>query len=209
MVKGSGPAFSLEASGTLGDTLTFSRWKGRPYVRERVIPSNPRSGSQVGVRSMFAFLAQQWASLDSAEQATCSALAAQLVASNFNGFMSRDQKRWRNFLAPGKSDPVPETGTLATAGTETATAGVRQITVDFPIITDAGTNWGLMVFRALVTAFTPAFSNCIAVVEANAIGAVTFVDTPLAPDEYFYNGIYFTDDGLMGSAIGEVSATVT
>ncbi len=209
MVKVAGPAFSLSASGTIGDTLVYSNWKGRPYVRERVIPSNPKSGSQVGVRSMFAFLAQNWAPLSSADKATWQALADQLVASPFNGYMSRDQKRWRNFLAPGQTDPVLETGTLATLGTATATAGVRQITVDYPIITDAGTNWGLVVFRAPTTGFATAFSNAVAVVVADTIGAVVYVDTPLSPATYFYNARFFTDAGLLGAELGEVSAVVS
>lgn len=209
MVKVQGPAFSLSASGTIADTLTFSTWKGRPYVRERVIPSNPKSGSQVGVRSMFAFLAQQWANLTSAEQATWQPLADQLVASPFNAFMSRNQKRWRNFLSPGQSDPVGTTGTIGTVGTPTATAGVRQITVDYPIPTTIADNWGIIIFRALVTGFTTAFSNAVSVILANATGAHTFVDTPLVPDEYFYIAKFFTDDGVLGADEVEVSATVT
>ena len=46
MVKLGGPALSLDASGTVGGILTFSKWKGRPYVRTRVIPSNPKSGAK-------------------------------------------------------------------------------------------------------------------------------------------------------------------
>ncbi len=208
MVKVQGPAFSLAASGTIGDTLTFSTWKGRPYVRERVIPANPRSGSQTGVRSMFKFLSQNWAALTTAEKATWEPLADQLVASPFNAFMSRNQKLWRNFLAPGQEDPVPVTGTIGTLGTATATAGVRQITVDYPIPTTIADNWGIMIFRALATGFTTAFSNCVAVILADATGAHTFVDTPLVPDEYFYIAKFFTDNGVLGADESEVSATV-
>lgn len=208
MVKVAGPAFSLDASGTIGDTLTFSKWKGRPYVRERVIPANPRSGSQVGVRSMFKFLAQNWAALTTAEKATWQPLADQLVASPFNGYMSRNQTRWRNFLAPGQVDPVPGTGTIGTVGTPTATAGVRQITVDYPIPTTIADNWGIMIFRSLTTGFSTAFSNCIAVILADTTGAKTFVDTPLVPDQYFYIARFFTDNGLLGADEAEVNATV-
>jgi len=37
---------SLAASGTFADTLTASIWKGRPYMRQRVIPANPRTDLQ-------------------------------------------------------------------------------------------------------------------------------------------------------------------
>ncbi len=42
---------SLAASKTLGDTLVFSQWKGRYYVRLRVDPYNPKSDYQTGIRN--------------------------------------------------------------------------------------------------------------------------------------------------------------
>ena len=39
MAKVTGPLLSLEASGTVGDALTFSRWVGRPYVRRYTVPT--------------------------------------------------------------------------------------------------------------------------------------------------------------------------
>ena len=51
MAKTTGPLFSLEASGTVGKTVTYSHWKGRPYVRRRVIPLNPFEPDQVAARN--------------------------------------------------------------------------------------------------------------------------------------------------------------
>jgi hypothetical protein len=56
MAKISGGLFSLSASGTLADTLTFSRWKGIPYARTRVIPANPQTTDQTQTRDVFSFL---------------------------------------------------------------------------------------------------------------------------------------------------------
>jgi len=63
MAKATGPLFSLEASGTIGKTVTYSRWKGRPYVRVRVIPLNPYIAAQVRARNLIRCLAlgQHWA----------------------------------------------------------------------------------------------------------------------------------------------------
>jgi len=41
---------SLAASQTLGGTLVYSQWKGRYYVRMRVVPYNPKSAYQTGIR---------------------------------------------------------------------------------------------------------------------------------------------------------------
>jgi hypothetical protein len=50
-----GPLMSLSASQTLGDTLVFSQWKGRYYVRLRVTPYNPKSDYQTGIRRTLTF----------------------------------------------------------------------------------------------------------------------------------------------------------
>ena len=47
MVRVYGPAMSLDASGTLAETITFTKWKGRNVLRQRVIPTNPKTGPQV------------------------------------------------------------------------------------------------------------------------------------------------------------------
>jgi len=50
MPRVTGPLMSLAASQTLGNTLVFSQWKGRYYVRLRVDPYNPKSPYQTGIR---------------------------------------------------------------------------------------------------------------------------------------------------------------
>ena len=58
MAKTTGPLFSLTASGTVGKTITYSNWKGRPYVRRRVIPLNPMLAGQMAVRNALRCIAQ-------------------------------------------------------------------------------------------------------------------------------------------------------
>jgi hypothetical protein len=47
MAKVNGPLMSMEASGTVADTLTFDK---RGFVRTRVIPANPKTADQGNVR---------------------------------------------------------------------------------------------------------------------------------------------------------------
>ncbi len=49
---------SLDASGTVGNTATFSKWKGRNYVRLRVIPQNMRTGPQQLIRGFTAAISK-------------------------------------------------------------------------------------------------------------------------------------------------------
>lgn len=46
---------SLDASQTLGGTLTFAKWKGRNYVRLAVKPYNPKSADQEAVREAMKY----------------------------------------------------------------------------------------------------------------------------------------------------------
>lgn len=46
MAKVTSPLMSLDASGSIAGALTFSKWKGRNYVRQLVIPANPRTSGQ-------------------------------------------------------------------------------------------------------------------------------------------------------------------
>ena len=208
MVLVTGPLGGFSASGSLAGSLVFSSWKGRAYVRRLVTPSNPKTGLQVGVRRMFKFLAQNWANLTTVEQDTWDSRAAATVISPFNAYMSLNQKVWRNFQTPGQQDPIGDTGTVMTTPVWSAAAQTRQITLTNGGVA-VGQNWGRTIHKG-PTMFTPSVSNCIAVIlldqDAND---VLFVDTPLPAGEVFYNAHDFTDDGVISSELGEISATVT
>lgn len=203
------PGFALDASGKLGGAIVASKWKGRQYFRGLVRPSNPKSGGQTGVRAMFKFLAQQWAGLTAPQKATWDTIGEQIVASPFNGYMKVNQTRWRNFLAPGKNEPVPGTGTQATFTGLVATGGVRQITIASNGAGTIADGWGIALFRSVTETFDSAFANCIAVVAMNATAEFSYVDTPLEPGQYFYTGRLFTIDGNLGAEEADVNALVT
>lgn len=54
MAKLSAPLLSLSASGTIGDLITYGKWKGINYARQRVIPANPNSAGQQSQRTKLA-----------------------------------------------------------------------------------------------------------------------------------------------------------
>jgi len=51
MAKVTGPLFSVDASGSYAGKLTFAKWKGVQYVRNKVVPSNPMTTGQVEARN--------------------------------------------------------------------------------------------------------------------------------------------------------------
>ena len=60
MAKVTGPFMSVDASGTIYNTLTASIWKGRNYIRGYVRPSNPKTANQLVVRTLLATAVAAW-----------------------------------------------------------------------------------------------------------------------------------------------------
>lgn len=207
MVRVNGPALSLDASGTLAQSMVFSKWKGRNYVRSHVKPAQPRTGPQVGVRAMFKFLAQAWKGDTGAHHATWLVPAKQANVSEFNASQQYNQKRWRNFLTPTKAFPAALASTAPTIPTVALTPGIRQMTI---VVTKGATvaTYGYTIHRYPVTGTSAAFSNCVAVIAKVGAGTDTYVDTPLASGIYFYKVIPFNDDGVQGTVSAEATATV-
>ena len=209
MVKLTGPMFSMSASGTIGKAVTFSSWKGRAYARQRVIPANPRSGPQTGMRAMLKFLSQEWTNLSIAEKADWTTRSASTVISNFNAFVGYNQSRWRSYDNPSKLDPADETGTAPGVPITTVTGGIRQIQLSIADHATDKPDWAYVIHRSTTTGFTPAFSNVVAVTPWNSAGTTIYIDTPLAIATYYYR-IYGTlDTGLKGIVEAETSGAAT
>ncbi len=60
MAKITGPLLGLGAAGSIAKTLVAPKWKGRPYMRQHVIPANPQSTAQSLTRNAFSFAAATW-----------------------------------------------------------------------------------------------------------------------------------------------------
>jgi hypothetical protein len=89
-----GPLFSLDASGSLAKTVTYSKWKGRNYVRQHVIPQNPQSTNQVNVRTAWDLLVVSFQGEAAPEKASWDAFAEQFNMSGFNQYISRGMKEY-------------------------------------------------------------------------------------------------------------------
>lgn len=54
---------SIDASGSIYNTLTASIWKGRNYIRGWFRPSNPKTSGQFAVRTLLAEAVAAWQAL--------------------------------------------------------------------------------------------------------------------------------------------------
>lgn len=208
MAKVTGPLLSMEASGSVAGTMTFAKWKGRPYVRQLVIPANPKSGSQTGVRAMMKFLSQAWAGLSSMVKATWDEQAAAGTFSPFNAYTKANMARWGTDAGPTQEYPAAEMSTPVNMADLTPTGGVRSVSVSVTTGTNAD-SWGVILCRSTVMGFTPSRVNAIALLPAGSAATVTYLDTPLDPGTYYYRAANFNNDGIVGTYVAEESATVT
>lgn len=60
MAKVTSPLLSLGASGTIGKTMVYGKWKGINTVRLRVDPANPQSAAQTVQRGFLAVVVAFW-----------------------------------------------------------------------------------------------------------------------------------------------------
>lgn len=209
MVRLFAPALSLGASGTIGEALTFATWKGRAYLRERVIPSNPKSQAQWGIRSMLRFLSQEWSGLSAADKATWETLAESQAISPFNAYVQQNMYRWRDFLTPSADYPAAGGGTPA-AITATTTLPVGKLIVSQVTLGAGADQWGVIVYVDPVTGFTPSRGNARYIAAAAASGITALSFGPFDPGTYYLRFHSFDDTGAKDTSYAtEDSVTIT
>jgi len=207
MVKVLAPALSLEASGSLGGALVFATWKGRPYVRTLVKPSNPKSEMQVGIRAMMKYLGQHWSTIKIADEHYWQELAENANISTFNAYIKQNMSQWRNGLAPSSIYPTYRTQTPDALQPLETTPGPRNVAITYRM-TDSDDQQGIILCRSTTTGFTPSWANTILVKLCDNTLEQTFVDAPLDPNTYYYRAAAFTLDGNTGEYTDEVDETV-
>lgn len=214
MARVTGPLHSDQASGQINGNMVFAKWKGRPYVRALVIPSNPKTAKQTGIRAMMKYLAQIWALGGPFTGGTWTAPALTDSVSAFNKFVGYNMRRWRNFIGITLDYPATDATTPPAIGTQTLTGAVGQITILVASNT-GGDSAGIAIFRSTSAIGTCNWDNCVAVIpnasrqtNADPVGE-TYVDTPLAAGTYHYRTALLSPDGVIGPQHADGSTTAT
>ena len=200
----------MGASGSVAGTLTFATWKGRPYVRQTVTPSNPKSKGQIATRQMMKFLAQAWGLASMGGPGSpWDTLAKQMNVSDFNAFTSFNMKNWTQWKYPTEN---PEgTGlTPAVLGTLSPTGGVREINLSH-VITTINDAFGITYYINDSANPATARQNAALTVYIGNNGSgdtVKSVITGLAPGSYYVGYQGFAQDGTT-SAVVEDATPIT
>jgi hypothetical protein len=198
---------SMDASGTIAGAITFSRWKGRPFVRRHAIPSNPQTALQVAMRSMMKYASQAWTALGDPAKATWEPAAEAAKISPFNQYIKFNLARWRSFLPytaaypPGGLSPAPDAATIAVTG------GMRYCDIE---ITEgaAAPDAAWAICRDPGAIGASALSLIIAILPYTS-SPVIFTDAPLVAGTYHYMVRGFMVDGVWGADSNDDDGTVT
>lgn len=148
MAKVQGPLLSMGGTGQIGKSQVYATWKGRPYARRYVVPSNPQSTEQTKTRTAFGFLSDLWRLATSDLQAPWKAFAKGKPLTDRNVWLSKNLLwlRPQGFAAKTTLlgmilSPGANAGLVATPAM-TLTGGDAVFTADAPDPLPAG--WSIV-----------------------------------------------------------------
>lgn len=196
MVKLRGPGMSVHASGTLADVLTFGNLRGKPTLRKKPTPAQPRTGLQVSSRAMMQFLAQNWSGLTTPQQATWLDLADNTDVAPYHAFIAHNMQRWARQALPSKAYPAAEAGDYATGIALNGDPGVRHFALDARLLVDAKDTWTGLMFHD--TADFPTFTvdKLVHVFKLEDLDRHYWTHQPLAAGMHYYKIWMGTNTGL-------------
>lgn len=136
MAKVTAPFLSFGARGSIANTLVAATWRGRPYMRQHVIPSNPQSVAQTLTRDIFKNLNSIWKVGDAELVAPWERFATGQVLTGRNAFVGQNLAAVRgdtdlaNFIfSPGAKGGLPAAATVFTPGVAQVTVALTEPTL--------------------------------------------------------------------------------
>lgn len=134
MAKPTGPFLSLGASGSVAKTIVASKWKGRPYIRQHVIPANPNTVAQQSTRNAFRVAGEIYKLAPTLFTAPWELFATGQVLTGRNAFTGRYifDNRGAADLSAMVFSPGAKGGIVAAGIAAAATAGGTDVTLTAP-----------------------------------------------------------------------------
>jgi len=132
VAKVTAPLLSFGASGQIAQTQVYSKWKGRPYVRRQVIPSNPQTAEQTLTRNAFTWLQNVYKLAPSLFTDPWEAYAQGKVMTGRNALTKqnlpvlREETDLTNFIgSPGALGGLPPSSIVVTPGNDQLAVAVN------------------------------------------------------------------------------------
>ena len=211
MARTTGPLFSADASGSMANLLTFSKWKGRTYVKMFSQPTGERTPVQASVRAMMGFLNSAWNGpvMTQAHRDAWLADSRDQGVAPLNAYLTAGLDRWTHFTAPQVEPGYTAGGVLSNiSATWTATGGKGIITITWHLTT-LSNGWGLWFHADQSAVVTVARENLLYIEPLGPLGDHTTVITGVPPGTYNIKRRGSNWKGQLGSLGGSKTTTVT
>lgn len=185
MVKTKGPALSAQALGSLADTITFSKSKGRSYLKYNAKPKDPRTPTQTGRRVWFKGLANAWKILASGLKDTWLNAPNPKNVSLYNVYMQINLDRIDRGEWPSAAYPWTGGGSVGGFAPLDVTEGPRHVRIK---VTQTGIqqNWLFVLYRGPPYGGASELENTIWVITRRTTATFTYIDAPLPAGGYGY-----------------------
>lgn len=179
MAKVTAPLLSLGGSGTIAKSITFSKWKGVPYARQRVVPANPQSLEQTVTRSTFKNASAIWKGAGALLTEPWNRFAVGQPLSGRNAWMKEFVGRLRSQLDLTNLIFAPSAKGGTPLDSMSVAPGAGQLVVT-PVPPTPPTGWTLTsIIAAAIVDDDPATMTDYAVVlveEAAPVGTITIAN---------------------------------
>lgn len=187
MVRLRGAAFSLDASGTIADTVSVGSWKGRTYMRKKPKPQHPDTPVQIGYRQLFKWLTQNWSRISAAHKLTWAPLAEETNTTPFDAYLAFNIQAARTELAPADSYPPTRSGTGWNweSPYPIAVAAENAVHIQIKATMNIEHN-GCYLYRALGTWPGSKLEDVVHIFAIDATDISQHYDRGLAPGEWWY-----------------------
>lgn len=144
MAKVTAPILSMRARGQIGKSQVYASWRGVPYARQLVTPSNPNSAAQQLTRNTFSTLQNLWKRLGAFSTAPWAAFATGRPFTDRNAYSGQNVAALRGQanlnLYVGSPSARGGVAPTAIAAAPTVTPGEIEVTITAP---PAPTGWTL------------------------------------------------------------------
>jgi len=140
MATTTAPLLSFGASGAIAKTQVYASWKGRPYARRYVIPSNPNTAEQQLTRSVFAWLNNVWKFMPSGAIDAWVLYGRNSRFTDRNGFIKKNLSNLREESDLANFIFSPSAGGGLAAASSVSTGGALQVTI-VPVAPTLPTGW--------------------------------------------------------------------
>lgn len=204
MARGTGPLFSLEASGSVGDALTYGKRGRANVIKRKAKPSNPRTLPQIQSRAAIAAATSLWNTMSDADKQTWEQPATQAGITLYNAFVSYQL----NALKANQGPRVNRTGGSApgTSIYDTLGLDVLQTSIKFEFSFIVGPAEGdiyLITLKPDVGGATPTSENTVIVHQATAdeesVGLISTILEHVPDGEYRLGLMQVGTDGTFGA----------